>query len=208
MSDAATRSASRIATAVAVPVAILVGALVFWLLGNAWGADGGGADGGGAAGGGAAGDGAAGGGATGSPRPGSTEPVTVAAPQLSERAASVCPALLARLPDQLRDLPRRPVTAGTGQNAAYGDPPITLACGAEPAVYPRDALFWGMSKVCWYAEEGPDGSVWTAIDREVPVAVTVPKEYSGAGDLVNEFSGTLIATVPSKPTAEIPSGCR
>lgn len=189
MADQITRSAARIATAVAVPATLLVGALVFWLLGGVPGDD-------------TPGAGAA------SPRPQSTAPVDVAAPQLSERAEIVCRALLSQLPDSLRELPQRPVTAGAEQNAAYGDPAITLACGGPPADYPLDAFLWGMSRVCWYAEEKPDGSIWTAIDREVPVTVTVPKGYDGAGDWVNEFSVTLIATVPSKPAAEIPSGCR
>jgi hypothetical protein len=191
MSDQVTRGAARIATLVAIPAALLAGVLVFWLLG---GVPSGAARGGGSP--------------SPSPRPQSTAPVEMAAPPLSEREAVVCRALLSQLPKTLRDLPQRPVTAGAEQNAAYGDPPITVACGGQPASYPLDALLWGMSHVCWYAEEHPDRSVWTAIDREVPVRVTVPAEYEGAGDWVNELGSTLVATVPSKSPEEMPSGCR
>ncbi|MFS8478351.1 MAG: DUF3515 family protein [Micromonosporaceae bacterium] len=192
MSDQVTRGAARVATLVSIPAALLAGVLVFWLLGGA-------------------GAGSAGSTPTASPsssRPQATTPVEMAAPPLSEREEVVCRALLSQLPRTLRDLPQRPVTAGAEQNAAYGDPPITIACGGEPADVPLDALLWRMSHVCWYAEEHPDYSVWTAVDREVPVRVTVPAEYEGPGEWANEFSSTLVATVFSKSAEDLPTGCR
>ena len=64
-------------------------------------------------------------------------PVPLAAPRLAARAAAVCPAVLDRMPVTVRDLPRRAVTAGPRQNAAYGEPAITLQCGvAQPAMCP------------------------------------------------------------------------
>ncbi|MFC7763591.1 DUF3515 family protein [Catellatospora bangladeshensis] len=61
-----------------------------------------------------------------------TAPVAVPAPSLNARQTTVCRALLSQLPDRLQDLPRRDVTAGHEQNAAYGDPAVTVACGAAP----------------------------------------------------------------------------
>lgn len=180
------RRAARLATLTAVPVALLVGVLAFWLLG---------------------GFGKAG------PRPGpgarpqSTEPVTMPAPPLSERAATVCRALLSQLPDSVRELRRRPVTAGAEQNAAYGDPAITMACAAGPVPsFPPDATLWGLSGVCWYAVERGGTSVWTTVDREVPVTVAVPAGYAQPGQWVIEFSAPVVASVPS--AVQIPSGCR
>lgn len=135
-----------------------------------------------------------------------TAAVPMDATPLPSRAATLCRALVARLPTALRSLPARPVSAGIGQNAAYGDPPITLACAARPApVVPGTATVYPLSGVCWYAEEQPDATSWTALGREVPVRVTVPRQYDQPGQWVIEFSAPVAATVPAAPGA--PPGC-
>jgi Ni,Fe-hydrogenase III small subunit len=190
MPDQATHAARRAATLAAIPAALLVGALVFWLLGGV--------------------------GRDREPvpqpaRPAATGPVTLPAVPLTDRAASACRGLVARLPGALRagtvqEAPRRPVTAGAEQNAAYGDPPITLRCGAGAtrSVAPEDTVF-GLSGVCWLADQRPEGTVWTTVDREVPVTVTVPAAYPEPGQWVIEFSAALQAAVPATAA---PSGCR
>jgi hypothetical protein len=134
-------------------------------------------------------------------------PVTMLAPDLPEQTATVCRALVAALPDTLRDRTRRPVTAGPEQNAAYGDPAITLACGGgpRPSVDPtRDVYVLG--RVCWYEVPGPGSStVWTAVDRTVPVTVTVPAGYDPPGQWVIGFSGPVRSSVPA--TSNVPFGC-
>jgi hypothetical protein len=185
MPEPATRKAARTATIVAVPAALLVGVIVFYLMSG----------------------GSRGGGSTAEPpRLQATSPVLMPAPPLSEHAAPICRALVARLPEAVRDLARRPVSTGTEQNAAYGDPPLTVACGTAPVSYPADASLWSLSKVCWYADQRPDGTVWTTVDREIPVTVTVPSRYEGPGDWVATFSEALNATV--QPVADIPKACR
>jgi Protein of unknown function (DUF3515) len=173
-------SPARIATLVAVPVAVLAGALVFWLL-----------------------NGFTGGRGTGkphTPRPQATGTVQVAAPPLDERSATVCRALLAKLPEAVRDRPRRPVTAGPEQNAAYGDPPIVLSCGVDQPAVPQVAQLLVLSGVCWLPEERADDQVWTAVDRAVPVRVTVPKAYDPAGQWVIDFSPAIVDAVPPART--------
>jgi len=118
----------------------------------------------------------------------------------------VCRALLSRLPAALRERQRRPVTAGPEQNAAYGDPAITLACGGPRASVDPTGFVSLLSGVCWYAVEGPDASTWTTVDREVPVTVTVPNRYAPPGQWVIEFSPAVGTAVPSGGTP--PSGCR
>ena len=108
-SDPTTRSAALWATAIALPVAILAGFLIFWQLTPA--------------------DGPAAAPATAPPSTTPTTPVQMAAPALSARTAQVCLAVTSQLPNTLRDLPARKVSAGPEQNAAYGEPPITVACG-------------------------------------------------------------------------------
>ncbi|MEV1287275.1 DUF3515 family protein [Micromonospora sp. NPDC049679] len=139
------------------------------------------------------------------PRPQSTSPVSMAAPPLDERAATVCRALLSRLPAQLRDLPQRTVTGGHEQNAAYGDPAITMACGIPLPSFPPTDIVYPLDRVCWHAGDRPDATVWTTVDREVPVQVTVPKTYDEPGQWVIPFSAPVIAAVPSAKT--IPTGC-
>ncbi|EEP73907.1 hypothetical protein MCAG_04234 [Micromonospora sp. ATCC 39149] len=137
--------------------------------------------------------------------PQSTAPVEMAAPPLAERPATVCRALTSQLPPTVRDLRQRPVTAGPEQNAAYGDPALTIGCGgAEPDPGDTDDV-WLVNKVCWYAVEGPDATVLTTLDRETAVRVTVPHAYGSALQWVSPISDVVVASVPSGGTA--PAGC-
>jgi hypothetical protein len=184
VADQETRGVARLAAAVALPVALVAGLVAFWALGGF----------------GRAHEAAA------PPAPQATSAVAMAAPSLGVRPATVCRALLAQLPPALRDRPRRAVSAGPEQNAAYGDPAITLACGSGPApsVDPT-ADVYPLSGVCWYAVPGPETTTWSTLDREVTVTVTVPNSYPGQGQWVIEFSGPIVASVPS--ITKVPSGC-
>jgi len=135
-----------------------------------------------------------------------TTPVQMSAPQLGERAGIVCRALLSQLPGTLRDLRQRPVTAGAEQNAAYGEPPITVACGVPAPTFPPTDLVYPLDGVCWHAAERPDATVWTTVDREVAVRVSVPRHYEEPGQRVIGLADPLIETVPATETA--PTGCR
>jgi len=174
-----------LAAGIALPTAVVAGLVAYWVLGGFGGGPGRPAA---------------------SPAPQTTAPVTMPAPALPDRPATVCRALLSQLPETLRDRPRRPVTAGPEQNAAYGDPAITLACGAgtRPSVDPT-ATVYPLSGVCWYAEPGPAATTWTTLDREVPVTVTVPNRYDSPGQWVIEFSGPVGVSIPA--IASVPSGC-
>jgi len=164
------RSPGRVATLVALPVAVLTGVLAFWLLG-------------------------------GFPSqavrtPQATTTVAVNAPTLDEHAATVCRALVSKLPISVRDRARRPVSPGAEQAAAYGDPPIVLSCGGVQPQVPQDAQLLGLSGVCWFAEEHTDGQTWSTVYREVPVTVSVPKRYDQPGQWVVDFSAPIVDAVP------------
>jgi hypothetical protein len=182
VADEVTRSAARLAALIALPLALVAGLVAFWALGGIHSL------------------------ASSKPRPQATGPVAMAAPSLPDRPATVCRALLSQLPDHIRDRNRRPVTAGPEQNAAYGDPAITVACAPSsvPSIAPT-ADVYVLSGVCWYAATGPKASTWTTLDREVPVTVTVPASYDSPGQWVAEFSGPIVQSVPSIPNP--PSGC-
>jgi hypothetical protein len=139
-------------------------------------------------------------------RPQSTGPVAMPAPALAERPATVCRALLSRLPAAIRDLPQRPVTAGPEQNAAYGDPALTLACGVPPVPVPAAEGLWVVNRVCWQVTERPDVVELTTVDREVPVRVTVPRAYQPALPWVAPLADPVLSSV--KAAGQTPTGCR
>ncbi|MFI5491007.1 DUF3515 family protein [Actinoplanes sp. NPDC051859] len=199
--DPVTRSAALWATVVAVPVAILAGLVIFSQLTP------GDADG------------------TAKPTASATqpailpgEPVQLAAPKLDDRAQQVCLAVTSQLPQQVRDLRPRKVSAGPEQNAAYGEPPLTVSCGvARPTMCPSleetgsgcvplDTELMTMNRVCWWAAKQATGTTFTTMDREVPVQVTVPSQYDQPAQWANEFSDLVVKTDKSI-TEGVPSGC-
>jgi hypothetical protein len=195
--DRTTRSAALWATAIAVPVAVLVGVLIFAQVIRR--AEPGAAP------------------APTTPAAVPATPVPMAAPRLSARAAEVCLAVTSQLPTTLRDLPIRKVSAGPEQNAAYGQPPITVACGVTqpamcrtlddgPGCVPLDTELLNMNRVCWFGRPGPAGNLFTTLDREVAVQVSVPSSYQQPAQWANEFSDAVVETVKSKTTG-VPSGC-
>ncbi|MEU4568424.1 DUF3515 family protein [Micromonospora sp. NPDC023956] len=138
--------------------------------------------------------------------PKSTVPVEMAAPPLAERPATVCRALLSKLPSSVRDLPQRPVTAGPEQNAAYGDPALTVSCGVPEPAIPLTDTVWVVEQVCWHASEQSDVTVLTTVDREAAVRVTVPKGYEQPLQWVSPISEAIVASILT--AGPVPSGCR
>jgi hypothetical protein len=197
--DNTTRIAAIWATAVAVPVVLLVGAVAFFLVKPAPETD---------------------------PAPAASglaavpsTAVEVAAPTLTGRAAQVCLAVTSQLPDRIRNLPARKVSAGPEQNAAYGEPAITVACGVpQPKMcatvddtsgtcVPLVADVLLMNRVCWHYAEAAGQTTFTTMDREVPVRVVVPTAYDKRAQWANEFSDIVVETDKSI-TEGVPSGCK
>jgi hypothetical protein len=195
-----TRTAALWATAIAVPVALLTGVLIVLYLLPGAARDAGPVT------------------AATSPAVIPAAPVPVAAAQLSPRAAEVCRAVTSQLPAAVRNLPARRVTAGAEQNAAYGEPPITLQCGVpQPPMcrtlaggtgcVPLDTELLVMNGVCWYAAQGATANAFTTMDREIAVRVSVPATYQQAAQWANEFSD-VVGTTDRPRTTGVPSGCR
>jgi hypothetical protein len=197
--DRTMRTAAIWATVVAVPVALLVGFLIFTKVTPAA--------------------------RSAAPAPSVTQPailpaapVRMAAPELAARPAEVCLAVTSQLPAKVRDLAARKVSAGPEQNAAWGEPALTVACGVtQPEMcasldqtgsgcVPMDTELMNMNRVCWFADEQPDATTFTTMDREVAVRVTVPKQYAQPAQWANEFSDVVVKTDKSI-TAGVPSGC-
>jgi hypothetical protein len=181
--DPVRRSAARLATLVAVPVALAVAGISLWTYGG-FGAPTP---------------------APGTATPTSTAPVTMAAPPLTEDVATICRAAVAKLPDSIQGLPRRTITAGAEQNAAYGDPALTFACGVAQPSFPPTAEVYPLADVCWVAQPGQNSTVWFTVDRTVPVAVTVPGPGNGSAQSVVPLAKVVALTIPR--TATPPAGC-
>jgi hypothetical protein len=180
MADPAARQAARIATAVSVPVVLMIA------LGSVW---------------------AFGGFSSAAPAkpstatPTSSSQVTVPARDLATNDVGVCRQLIASLPAGVGSRARRPVT-GPEQNAAYGDPPLTVQCGVPaPSVAPSQELYL-VSGVCWATQTSSTQTVWTTVDRIVPISVTIP---GGPTSIVAAFSAAITGNVPV--AANVPSGC-
>ncbi|GLY03720.1 MULTISPECIES: DUF3515 domain-containing protein [Actinoplanes] len=146
-------------------------------------------------------------------------PVDMVAPSLDATTGTVCLAVTAQLPAKIRDLEPRKVSAGPEQNAAYGEPAVTVSCGVTPPTMcttlddqtpgcvPMDTELLIMNRVCWYARPGAEAATVTTMDREVAVQVTVPNAYENPAQWANEFSDTIVKTVKSTTADRMPSGC-
>jgi hypothetical protein len=180
--DPTRRQAARVATLVALPVAIIVALLSLWRYG--------------------AFDRPA---AAPPTVPAPTSPVTMAATPLAPDAVEICRQVVAKLPESINGSARRPVTAGAEQNAAYGEPPLTLTCGTTQPSYGPTAELAVLGKVCWYQRPANAGTEWTTVDRKVPVTVFVPGPVGGSAQWVIPFSAPVAAAQPQ--LANISTGC-
>lgn len=137
---------------------------------------------------------------------GDLSPVSVTVPDLGEEDAVVCLALTATAPEEAGDLVARPVEGGAGAAEAvlaYGDPAVVATCGADPVEVEDTAAVYKLNGVCWFTDE--DGAVWTTLDRQVPVGVSVPADYEQPVDVLNDLSKVIAEKVPAAEDA--PTGC-
>lgn len=154
-------SPARRATLLALPAALIAGLVVFWVVGNQLSTQ------------------------------ESTDPTPVDGVSVSEveGTADVCANVVDGLPAKIGDAPQRPVTDHPG-SLAWGDPPIVLVCGvAQPEGLDGAPLLNVVNGVTWKIDENVDtaaygvpgtNTLWTAVDREVYIAVAVPTEVEGS----------------------------
>lgn len=139
-----------------------------------------------------------------------TDPVSVDIPALDEDGFEVCRALVSVVPDTLGDLPQRGVTGDPGAAeiaAAWGDPAVTMLCGVEPVdVGDTDAVY-RLNSTCWLAVEDEDTTVWTSVDRVLPVRLTVPGEHDSSGQLTTALSTFVDEKIPAADEDSVPTGC-
>ena len=114
-------------------------------------------------------------------------PVEIDVPELSTTDEAACRAFAADLPDTLGDEDRVEVEPADAPGAAYGDPPIVVACGAgEPEEFGPGAQCELVNGVPWfippeqYDDLGLDLEI-TSAWHEPRARVLVPADYRGTG---------------------------
>lgn len=112
--------------------------------------------------------------------------VTLPDPQVDDATRDTCLALLDAVPDTVLGSPPRETTGELG--AAWGDPPITLACGVErPAALEATSECYEVNDVGWWPQDAPDGDVFTTLGRDVYIQVGVPSTYGNPSDALAEL---------------------
>src|SRR5699024_11381048 len=180
--DASGRSPALIATAVALPLMVLVGVIVFAVLAT---------------------------------RPPVLEPVAIGAAEAPEAESEACTELIAAVPDDLAGLTRAevvdPVPPGA---AAWQDPDdpdaeeVVLRCGLDrPHEFVQNSPLQVVGDVEWLevdgAADGLESSTWTAVDRGVYIALTLPSG-SGSGP-IQRVSETIAETLPAQDLDPAPA---
>ena len=132
---------------------------------------------------------------TSAPEP-ATGPVDVPVPVVDAVTASTCARLVEALPEEVDPgVERRPVTGDATLTAAWGDPPVTLACGVPEPDRPEEPVV--VNGVAWSVRDIGAGFRWTTRDRAVSVAVDIPSAYENGAEIVNPLSTAVAAAVPS-----------
>lgn len=135
--------------------------------------------------------------------PQSYPPVDVSPVPRNTTADRLCPSFLAKLPETLAGQGRRRVNAQNAYFLAWGVPPVIVQCGL-----PRPKGFTvgtqtiniappkSAKSVRWF-ETGSSG-VWTAVDRDVYISVTVPDGGDTTGTL-QTIGSVILKTLPARP---------
>ena len=148
------------------------------------------------------------------PTTGALPPVTAPAPPQSAAQAASCAQVLAELPVQLGKLDPRVVhtTPDSPYVVAWGSPAVVLACGVDKpkSLYPGsdEQLFnaGDLAGPYYSVSRSGDANVYTIIDRQPYIAITVPGQYAAAvifptlvGAVGKALPTAVCSTDPSTP---------
>ncbi|MBF9067337.1 DUF3515 domain-containing protein [Streptacidiphilus fuscans] len=135
--------------------------------------------------------------------------VPVSAPRTTGVVAQDCTALSKTLPKTLMGLSRRDTSPASPNTAAWGDPAVTLRCGAglpgiiDPASKDYDPEGENVSgalvgSVCWVSvyNQSDRSFTFSAADQQAIVEVDVPSAYAGKQSPLTELSGIVAKASP------------
>ncbi|WOQ18458.1 DUF3515 domain-containing protein [Raineyella sp. W15-4] len=121
---------------------------------------------------------------------GCSAPVQLPDPPVDDATRALCTALVADAPATLLGSPRRATTGSLA--VAWGDPPITLACGLpQPAGLTPTSQCLEVNGVGWWSQDGVTGTVFTTVGRAAYVQVGVPNSYGNTGDALAELASVV-----------------
>jgi hypothetical protein len=127
--------------------------------------------------------------------------VTVEAPTPETADRAPCRELLGALPDSVADQQRRSTDPEDAWGAAWGDPPIVLACGVEaPRSYDETATCTTVNGVDWFFPEnlldgeGRGDLTLTTVNREPYVELRLPVDYWPPATALADLSDTVRRT--------------
>jgi hypothetical protein len=138
----------------------------------------------------------------------SSGPVPSSIPQAG--SAGACARLLQQLPVTLNGLAASPPGTAWPYTAAWGTPAVVLRCGVpRPAQLAPESTAQligsgGDLSVNWLPIAGRETTVWTTVDREVYIAVTVPVSY--AMPPIAELSNVIETALPAVCTVSMVGG--
>ncbi|WP_052443205.1 DUF3515 domain-containing protein [Streptacidiphilus neutrinimicus] len=135
--------------------------------------------------------------------------VPVAAPTTTGAVAQQCAALQKALPRTLMGLPRRDTSPSSPNTAAWGDPAVTLRCGAAmPSVLDPHSKEYNpegdnisgaqVGAVCWASvhDQGDNSFTFSSVDQQAIVELHVPGAYAGRQAPLSELAGVVAKASP------------
>ncbi len=113
-------------------------------------------------------------------------------PETDGQTTEACAALVADLPDTLLDADRATVQPESEVMAAWGDPPIGLRCGVDrPSSLEIDSVLEEVNGVAWLPQQGDPPTMYTAVEREAYVELTVPPSYGAPAEALVQLSDLI-----------------
>lgn len=126
-------------------------------------------------------------------------PVSVSPPQTDDATKQTCLNASRQLPETVLDQARRPTDPVSVLTASWGDPPIVWTCGTPtPSGLTPTSQVIEVNGVSWFPEEYTGGYVFTTVNREVNMSVSVPSSYAPEVSALADLSGNVTLNNPKQ----------
>lgn len=114
--------------------------------------------------------------------------------------AEPCAALVADLPDTLLGADRATIQPESDVMAAWGDPPIGLRCGVpSPAGLEMESTVREINGVLWFPQPQEAPTMYTAVQREAYVELSVPASYGAPAAALTQVSELINEHLEERP---------
>jgi len=123
--------------------------------------------------------------------------IAIDPPDTVQEVESACVELADSLPDTVMGELARETKPESELTAAWGTPAIVLRCGvSRPGGATPSVELVSIEGVDWFAEEVPEGYIFTSWGRVANVEVTVPDDYSPEADPLVELAPAIKTADP------------